>query len=130
MRAVLDADEVAVAAGFAERLDAGDDAAVGGVDRHAGRGEEVDAVVQVAGARAAEVAAAADDALDRGRELAAAGQREGAEQPPGAGALEDHGGGEAALGPRRRSAWPIARVAVAAEALRAPVRLQAARRSP
>ena len=94
---MLDADEVAVAARFAGRLGARDAADVGGVDRDAGRGEEVDAVVQVAGARAAEVAAAADDALDGGGELAAAGQGEGAEQLPGAGALEDHGGGEAAF---------------------------------
>ena len=70
---MLDADEVAVAARLADRLDERDAAGVGGVDRRAGRREEVDAVVQVAGPRAAEVAAATDDAGCGCRELAAPG---------------------------------------------------------
>jgi hypothetical protein len=52
------------------------------MDRRSLRREEVEAVVQVSRPRAAGVAAAADDALDGRRELSAAGQRQGAEQPP------------------------------------------------
>ena len=90
MRAVLQADEVPVAAGLARRLHDRDGPGVSSMHRRPRRREEVDPVVQVAGARAAEVAAATDDARDGGRELAAAGLRERAEQPPGPRTLDDH----------------------------------------
>src|SRR3954447_13746143 len=62
-RAVLDAGVVAVAAGRADALHEHDAAVVGGVDRRADRGRDVDAGVDVAGALLAE--GAGDRPVDR-----------------------------------------------------------------
>ena len=84
-RPVLHADELAVAARPRGRLHERDPTARGGVDGRARRGEEVDAVVQVAGPRAAERAAAADDPGDWGREQRRCATRPGdPRQPDGA----------------------------------------------
>ena len=116
MRPVLDADEVAIAAGCAARLDERDAALGGGMDRCVGRRDEVDPVVQVTRARAAEVATAADDAPDRSRELAATGQRQCADQPPRAGALDHHRRRQTTLrvGSVARRERPLSRLAQAA----------------